>query len=217
MAHRFPGLEPQTAPLLPEPETLPETDAVWMARLRAANSELAAAREAVALADAQARIDKAEERPDPSVALRVGRARNGGEQVLGVSINVPFGGDARDAAARAGAARATAARRQQDEALRLSEALAAQQLSASRAAHASWLRQAEAARRMRTAADGVARSFQLGEGSLADVLAARRMANEQELEAGLAAVDAWLLRSRLELEAGQLWAHAPRPDASGGP
>jgi outer membrane protein TolC len=215
LSRRFPGLQPQTAPLLPEPEPLPDTDAVWFTRLQAANSELATSREVAAMANAQARVDQAEQRPDPSVAVRVGRARNGGEQVLGLSINVPFGGDARDAAARAGAARATAALRQSDEALRLSEAVAAQQLGAARAAHASWLRQAEAAQRMRTAADSVARAFQLGEGSLAEVLAARRIANEQELEAGLAAVDAWLLRSRLELEAGQLWAYAPRPATSG--
>jgi outer membrane protein TolC len=205
LARRFPGLEPQGTPLLPTPQPLPDADAAWLARLQAANSELAAAREAVAVAAAQGRIDRAEQQPDPSVALRVGRARSGGEQVLGLSISLPFGGDARDAVASAAAARATAAVRLQEDAERLALAGATQHLRAARAAHASWLGQAEAARHMNTAADGVARAFQLGEGTLAEVLAARRLANEQGLEAALAGVDAWLLRSRLELEAGLLW------------
>jgi outer membrane protein TolC len=217
LARRFPGLEPQAAPPLPEPQPLPDTDATWLARLQAANSELATAREVVAVADAQARIDQAEQRPDPSVALRVGRARNGGEQVLGLSIAVPFGGDARDAVARAGAARATTALRQLDDAQRLADARAAQLLRAARAAHTAWRLQGDAAQRLRTAAEGVARAFQLGEGNLAEVLAARRIANEQALEAALAAVDAWLLRSHLELEAGLMWSHAPQPAGAGAP
>jgi len=217
LVRRFPGLDPSVEPQLPEPAPLADTDAVWTTRLQAANSELAAAREAVAVADALARVEQAEQRPDPSVAVRVGRARNGGEQVLGLSLSVPFGSDARDAVARAGAARAMAALRQQDDAQRLAEVQAAQQLRAARAAHAAWLAQTDAAQRLRTAADGVARAFQLGEGSLAEVLAARRLATEQELEAALASVDAWLLRSRLELEAGLLWPHAPQPETRSAP
>ena len=50
--------------------------------------------------------------------------------------------------------------------------------------------------------------------ALAEVLAARRLANEQRAAAAAAAADAWGARWRLMLEAGRLWAcpdPCPRP------
>ena len=51
-----------------------------------------------------------------------------------------------------------------------------------------------------------ARAYQLGEGSLNDLLAARRLANEAQLSARLMQLDALELRYRLLLDAHQLWA-----------
>jgi outer membrane protein TolC len=210
LARRFPGLDMPTLQAVPAPEPLPDDDARWLQRLGTASVDVSAARREVAMAEAQVGIDEAERRPDPTVALRVGRARNGTEQVVGLSLSVPFGGEARQVAARASAARATAAERLLEDAQRQSDAESLLHLAAARTALASWYAHAEAARRLTVATEGLARAYLLGEGSLTDVLSARRLANEQQLALTQATVDAWLLRHRLELEAGALW---PAPDS----
>jgi outer membrane protein TolC len=205
LSRRFPGLEIPQLRNVPAPAPLPGADSLWLERLAAASVEVAAARREVAMTQAQRGIDEAERRPDPTVALRVGRARNGVEQVVGVSLSVPFGGDARQAVAQASSARAVAAERTLEDAQRQSDAVALQHLAAARTALASWHANAEAARRLVMATEGLARSYQLGEGGLADVLSARRQANELQLALTQSAVDAWMLRHRVELEAGALW------------
>jgi outer membrane protein TolC len=209
LARHFPGLDLPVPPAVPAPEPLPGDDAPWLQRLGDASVEVAAARREVAMAEAQRGIDEAERRPDPTVALRVGSARNGAERVVGLSLSVPFGGEARQAVAQASAARAVAGQWLLEDTQRRSDANALQYLAAARTAYASWLAHADAAHSLAIATDGLARAYQLGEGSLADVLSARRQANEQQLALQQGAVDAWLLRHRVELEAGVLW---PAPE-----
>ena len=50
-----------------------------------------------------------------------------------------------------------------------------------------------------------ARAYQLGEGSLNDLLTARRLANEAQLAARLSQLDALELRYRLLLDAHRIW------------
>ena len=50
-----------------------------------------------------------------------------------------------------------------------------------------------------------ARAYQLGEGSLNDLLASRRLANEAQLSARLIQLEALELRYRLLLDAHRLW------------
>lgn len=50
-----------------------------------------------------------------------------------------------------------------------------------------------------------ARAYRLGEGSLNDWLAARRLANEAQLAARLSQLEALELRYRLLLDAHRLW------------
>ncbi len=50
-----------------------------------------------------------------------------------------------------------------------------------------------------------ARAYQLGEGSLSDLLTARRLANEAQLASRLTQLDALELRYRLLLDAHRLW------------
>ena len=50
-----------------------------------------------------------------------------------------------------------------------------------------------------------ARAYQLGEGTLNDLLAARRLANEAQLAARLTQLDALELRYRLLLDAHKIW------------
>jgi len=73
------------------------------------------------------------------------------------------------------------------------------------AALTTWQASRSAAERLKRAADMTARAYQLGEGSLNDLLAARRLANEGQLAAKLAQLEALESRYRLLLDAHQLW------------
>ena len=64
---------------------------------------------------------------------------------------------------------------------------------------------ASAAERQTRSADMLARAYQLGEGSLNDLLAARRLANEAQLAAHQQQLDALYLRYRLLLDTHRLW------------
>lgn len=172
--------------------------------------ELALARaEAQALA-AAARVDAAERRPDPTLGVRVGAQRGGAERWVGLSLSLPLPGAARDATAEAAARRAEAAERQADALARQRRLDALQRLREAAAAQAQWARQHDAALRLHRVADALARGFALGEGSLSDLLAARRVAHEQALAAAQAWVERGATQARLALASGQLW---PAPAA----
>jgi len=70
---------------------------------------------------------------------------------------------------------------------------------------ASWQASRHAGERLGRAAEMTARAYQLGEGSLSDLLTARRLANEAQLASRLAQLDALELRYRLLLDAHRLW------------
>lgn len=209
LQQHFPALDVNalvTGTEVPTPQVLPDNDAQWLALLSANNPELALARRNTAMAEAALQVESAERRGDPTVGVRVGRTLSGAERVLGIVFSMPFGGDYRAAGAAAAASRAAAAAQLEDQARHLAAAAAIQHLRAAQTAYASWLANADAARQLIATADSLARGYALGEGALAEVLTARRLANEQQHIAALGAVDAWMLRHRLALEAGQLWA-----------
>ena len=205
LAQLFPGLALQPAAPLPVPEPLAGSEAEWTAAQLRHSPELAAALGETAVAQAQLGIDAAERQGDPTVGVRVGRARSSAEQTVGLVLMVPFGGDYRAAGEAASRARAEAAAWQQADTQRRVQAEAHQRLSEVLLSFAAWQRHADAAQRLAQAADSLARGYQLGEGSLADLLAARRLANEQQLAATASQVEVWLSRQRLQLEAGALW------------
>jgi hypothetical protein len=72
-------------------------------------------------------------------------------------------------------------------------------------AQLTWRASHDAAERLNRAADMTARAYQLGEGSLNELLAARRFANEAQLAADLACLEALEMRYRLLLDAHRLW------------
>jgi outer membrane protein TolC len=201
----FPELDMAVDLAMPDPQALPRPDAEWLQVQLLASPELELARRESDAAEALMRLESAETRPDPTVGLRVGQARSGAERTIGFVLNVPFGGEYRVAGANAAAARAAAAGLQMLDAERRAVADGASRLRDARAAYDQWLRSADIARRLAQVAASMAKGYQLGDGSLADVLSARRLANEQELTASVGLVDAWMSRHRLELEAGLLW------------
>jgi hypothetical protein len=73
------------------------------------------------------------------------------------------------------------------------------------AALATWQASRNAAESLTRAAEMTARAYQLGEGSLNELLAARRLANEAQLAARLLQLEALELRYRLLLDAHLLW------------
>ena len=80
---------------------------------------------------------------------------------------------------------------------------AASLVNAARAATASWQAARSAAERQTRSADMLARAYQLGEGSLNDLLAARRLANEAQLAAHQQQLDA--LATQTYAWQGQIW------------
>ena len=69
----------------------------------------------------------------------------------------------------------------------------------------TWQQAHDAATGMRENADLIARAYTLGERSLSDVLAARRLALESSLAETVAQMDANEARYRLILDAHMLW------------
>ena len=205
LAQQFPGWPMPARSALPPPPSPASNALPTLDELVALDPDAQAARADQRALEAQLGLERAEQRPDPTLALRYGRALSNAERVVGIGAAFPLGG-----AYRAAGVEATTARLTQLEASRLAlerrlAADAAGRLRERQASWASWQRAAEAAQELADSAQGLARSYQLGEGQLIDVLAARRLALDQRLAAALAAVDAWAAQWRLDLDAGRLW------------
>jgi hypothetical protein len=121
------------------------------------------------------------------------------------TASLPFGGAYRQAGVEATAERAA---QMESLALDLERRLGVEadaRLRDLQTTYTGWQRTAQAARQFEQSAAGLARGYQLGEGSLSEVLAARRLANEQRQAEAVAAVDAWVAVWRAALETGRLW------------
>jgi outer membrane protein TolC len=208
LSQEFPGLELPKAPVLAAPLALREADARWLAAQLDASPELELARREAAAATAQAGVDRAELRADPTVGVRVGQARNGGERYLGVALSLPFGGEHRSAIAEAAAERAAAAVLRQADVERRVRADAMARLRDAQTTQALWEDLARSAQRLDQIAQSLQRGYRLGEGTLGEVMTARRLAIDQQLAAAAAAVEARMAHNRLALEAGALWPEA---------
>lgn len=219
---RYPGLTLPAQVQPAEPRPVAGDGAYWREQVLAHNHELAAAqaesrRARLALARAEA-----ERLPDPTVGLRAARERGGEEHIVGLTLAIPIGGAARAASVDATRAEADmAVQREASVAARL--ALEAENLfHGAQAAFAVAQAQTSATRDMEALAALAARAYALGEGSLSDVLNARRLALEARLDATLATLEANEARYRLLLDAHRLWPidpdehehEAPEPSSS---
>lgn len=177
----------------------------WTARILEANHEIALQRAQAQVRRAQAVRAVAERTPDPTVGLRATSDRGGQDRILGVFVAIPLPGAAREAQQREALALAdeSAARVTTVEREVLAGALTAYEtvLTADRA----WVALANAHARSAEAAQLAARAFELGEGTLTEVLLARRGLLEATLAERQAALDALEARARLYLDAHLLW------------
>ncbi|MFW9615947.1 TolC family protein [Aquabacterium sp.] len=153
-----------------------------------------------------ASLDQREQTPDPTVGLKLAQSRNSAEKMLGVTLSWPIGGAARSHAAQASAAQAEAARQRAEWARTQAQqgyTQARQNVTDSlqrwQLAHAAW-------QQLQDVALSLEKGFRLGEGSLNELLQARRLANDQAQVAAQAEVDHLLARWTWQVMTGTLWA-----------
>lgn len=205
LQRRYPGLPLKLPARLPPPPAWTGNDDEWLAALLEHNHELALAGAEARRAALAAERSRRERSPDPTVGLQLGRERGGEERLAAIYLSLPLPGAARSAAADASQAHAAAAERQREAVRRRVEADAASLLQALRLSNEQWPASQRAAERQQQAATMSERAWQLGEGSLGELLHARRLANEAALAARLAQLDALEKHARVLLDAHRLW------------
>lgn len=195
---------PVTVPEVP-PEAIEGQAEDWILAILQHNHELAVARAESTRARINASRSDAERLPDPSFGIRLSRERSGEERLLGVSLSLPLPGEGRRADSDAALAEARASAHREAGVQRRVEAEAAALFRQAVAARSGWLGQRLAADALARSADLTERAWQLGEGRLAETLAARRLAHEAQLAAQMARLEARERYWRLMLDAHRLW------------
>lgn len=143
--------------------------------------------------------------PDPSLGVYAARERDGGEQLVGVSLAMPLSGTYRESLARAAHAEAEAlAQRVQQLERQLGAQFEARWLQLVQQQQALvGLRSAAAIQRM--AADKSLTAYTLGEHSMTELIQNRRLANEQALASRHLLLEGLRTRALIELDAHRLW------------
>ncbi len=203
----------QHYPGLALPENLPETDPQplteppthWLEIILKQDHELGTARAETRRAQLLARRADQERLPDPTLGLMMGRERSGEERVTSLTLSIPLPGESRAAQRDAELARADAAARREAAVLQKVKSATLSQIEQTRGAFDTWQASEDAARELWDAADLAARAWQLGEGTLAESLAARRLAFEARLTAQHNRFDALEKHNRLLLDSHRLW------------
>lgn len=197
---------PAPAPTgLPEPRTASETMPAQVSRITQDNHELDLAQAEAQLYQLKARRAASERTPDPTIALRATRERDGQERTVGLSVSIPLPGQVRASEASAATVRA----RMAEERARQVEAkvqLDAQRVVAEeRHSHQVWASLRAVAEQSARQAQLMERAYQSGESSLSDTLLSRRQALEAALAAQTAQINALAASARVQLDAHALW------------
>lgn len=205
LATHFPDLATDTPPDLGRPVPLVGGPDDWRLLVLDRNHEILAVRAQREQAELQAQRAQADRLPDPVVGLRYLSERNGAERVLGLTLSVPIPGEYREAGLRSALAQADIRAEREQAALRRIAGEAVAQYRLATGSLETWTRAKLAAERLVEHAALAGRAYALGEGTLNDVLLARRMANEARLAESSAQADAQEARYRLLLDAHRLW------------
>ena len=205
LRRRFPGLPLSEPGSIAEPQAMNGSESEWLDLIRKQSHELGLASGEARKAQLGAGRADRERLPDPTVGVQFANERGGEEKILGAYIAFNLPGSARQAAASAALAEADVASSREAATNQKVTAEAAALYHSANAALTSWQASRSAAERLQRAAEMTARAYQLGEGSLNDLLLARRQANEAQLAAQLAQLDALESRYRLMLDAHRLW------------
>lgn len=205
LRRRFPGLPLSEPTHIIEPVPITGNAADWLDRILTESHELSMAQGEAQFAQVSASRAGRDNLPDPTIGLQFSRERGGQENVVGAYISIPLPGGARRATSDASLARVNSANYRAAAIRQKIEAEAAMLYQTASAAFPTWQASQHAAERLGRAADMTDRAYLLGEGSLNDLLLARRQANEAQLAARLLQLEALELGYRLRLDAHQLW------------
>ena len=155
--------------------------------------------------DLQAKRTNLEKYPDPTIGLYTANEFGGSERINGVSLSFPISGSARFSNASAAASEAEIARQRVIEAeQRISvefERLWSQMMSRKIAAETLL----DSAKSQNEAAQAAEKAYVLGEGTISDLIAARKAANENQLSADLMRLDALESYYRMRLDLHEIW------------
>ena len=169
------------------------------------NHELFRARRQADVLQAEARKLAQHRSIDPTVGMFYRNEMGGNEHVLGLGVGLTLPGGARRTDQEAAEQLATSAR---NAAIQLEQRLRQEARADFETAIAqveNWQQADRAAQALTEAARLAARAYELGEGSLDQVLVNRRLALEGQLMAQQAQLDALAANARLKLDSHQLW------------
>ncbi|MDE2600677.1 MAG: TolC family protein [Rhodocyclaceae bacterium] len=205
LRRRYPGLPLPHVQDISEPMPTEGGLDLWLGKIITASHEVQLARAQVQRARLAAERAASDRVPDPTIGVSSSRERAGEERLVGVFVSIPLPGQARRATSDAASAQLDWAMRQEESARRKTQAEAAVLYQSVMAARESWQSSRDSADQMEQAASMTARAYQLGEGSLNELLMARRLANEAQLAERQMRLDALEYRYRLLLDAHQIW------------
>lgn len=205
LRRRFPGLPLAAPETIAEPAAITGSETEWLTLILQENHELGMARHAAQLAQVSASRSRQDRLPDPTVGVHVSTERGGEDRIVGAYISIPLPGTARSASADAALAQASSANYREVAIRQKVEAEAVALYNSASAARSAWQASQHAAERLTRAADMSGRAYQLGEGSLNELITARRLANEAELNARLLQLEALELGYLLRIDTHTLW------------
>ncbi len=205
LAISYPGLPRPQADTLPLPQAGSEDASSWAERIVHDNHELQLAQAEADLYAMRASRLASDAIPDPTLALRAARERDGQERVFGVSLSFPLPGAGRAADRSAAAIKASMARERVAQ-TQLRVALAARRAASDSVhSHAIWTTLQEVQQQTIHQAELMQRAYQAGECTLAVALAGRRQALDAALTAQTAQIEALAAQARLQLDAHAIW------------
>ncbi|MGK5015645.1 TolC family protein [Janthinobacterium sp. HLS12-2] len=205
LAISYPGLPRPLADSLPLPQAGSEAVDGLTERIVHDNHELQLAQAEADLYAMRASRLASDAMPDPTLALRAARERDGQERVFGVSLSFPLPGAGRAADRSAAAIKASMARERVAQ-TQLRVALAARRAASDSVhSHAIWTTLQEVQQQTIRQAELMQRAYQAGECTLAEALAGRRQALDAALTAQTAQIEALAAQARLQLDAHAIW------------
>lgn len=200
------GLPTPQASQLPLPQADAQGTQYWFEKILSDNHELELAQAEADLSALRARRIASDRTPDPTLAVRAARERDGQERLIGLTVSIPLPGAGRSADASAAAIKARAAAELVSQAHTRVRTMAMRAVIDATRTHEIWLSLHEIETQSTQQAQLLQRAYQAGEGSLADVLTARRRGLEAALLAQAAQVDALAAFARVRLDAHMIWA-----------
>jgi len=201
----LPAPQQSQAMQLPQPEYGDAAIETLQARILDDNHEVELAEAGAALARLKAQRQESERMPDPTLAMRAVRERDGQERLFGVSMSIPLGGAARSAERDAAVARAGMAQERLALVQRKVAADARRAATDGVRSVAVWHTLEQVAQQTQEQARLMLRAYQAGELALAEALMGRRLALDALLAAQSAQVDALQAEARVRLDAHEIW------------